>query len=127
EYPILLMLALSILPAISEGGWRQFVREAGPGLIAATIMAAVGIAYEIRRLFAIGLTEGVFEAVVIAPIVLMLFIARYRLIRYFGLMVFTLFGLLVFRLWQPGDGQLTTVRSFFGVNRVIETSDHKFH
>lgn len=127
EYPILLMLALLILPAMSEGGWERFVREAGPGLMAAAILAAVGIAYEIRRLFAIELTERAFAALVIAPLVLLLFFTRYRLVRYFRLIALTLFGLLLFQLWRPADGPITTVRSFFGVNRVIETRDRKYH
>jgi predicted O-methyltransferase YrrM len=37
------------------------------------------------------------------------------------------FALLVTRLWVPTEGQITSVRSFFGVHSVVETADHNYH
>jgi hypothetical protein len=123
EYPILLALAMLVLPKMFEGGWPQFVHESGPGLIAATVLAIVGIVYDVRSLFAIDMPRYVFAAYLILPLILLLFVAR-RLVRYFGLIVF---ALLLIRLWQPGEQSITTVRSFFGVHRVIETADKTHH
>jgi hypothetical protein len=122
EYPILLAVALLILPGIFEGGWQRFLRQAGPGLIAGTMLAIVGIAFYLRSRLGIE-PLLVFALYFVVPVVLMLCVVRH-LVRYFGLIVF---ALLVVGLWHPGERRIATVRSFFGVHQVVETADHMYH
>jgi hypothetical protein len=119
EYSLLLAAAMLILPGMFEGGWPRLVRGAGPGLIAATILAMIGVAYDMRPLLAAELPQAVFLIFLVILATVMLFNAR-RVVHYFGLIVL---ALLVTRLWQPGQGQIIAVRSFFGVHRVLETGD----
>ena len=53
EYSILLAAAMLILPVMFEGGWQQFVRDARPAMIAATIFAMAGVADNVRLLLGI--------------------------------------------------------------------------
>jgi hypothetical protein len=120
EYSILLAAALLILPAMFEGGWQRFVHNAGPGLIAATILALIGIAHDIRQAIA-AVPQQAFLTVLVVIAAVTLLNAR-RVVPCFG---FIVVALLVTRLWQPESDQniIAMVRSFFGVHRVIETTD----
>jgi hypothetical protein len=120
EYSILLAVALLMLPGMFEGGWQRFVRDAGPGLIAATILALIGVVHDARPLLGV-VPQRVFLIFLVVLAAVTLFNAR-RVVPYFRGIVL---ALLVTRLWQPGGGQsiITTVRSFFGVHRVVETAD----
>src|SRR5204863_6203510 len=82
EYPLLLATALLILPAMFEGGWKQFVRNVRPALIAATILAICGLASHVKSLLGVQMSPQHFAAYLVVPIILMLFMAR-RLVRYF--------------------------------------------
>ena len=119
EYPILLGVALLVLPGMFEGGWQRFINAAGPPLIAGTILAALGIAQDLQSALGLQLPHGVSVAILFGLAAAMLLRAR-RVVRYFSLLVL---ALLVMRLWAPGDKSLLTVRSFFGVHHVVETAD----
>jgi spermidine synthase len=119
EYPILLGVALLVLPGMFEGGWQRFMNTAGPPLIAATILAALGIAQDLQRALGIQLPHSVSVAILFGLTAAMLLRAR-RVARYFSVLVL---ALLVMRLWAPGDKALLTARSFFGVHHVAETAD----
>ena len=119
EYPILLAAALLILPAMLDGGWRQFIHDRGPVLVAAATLAMIGVAHDVRPLLGIEIRQNVFVifSVILAGVILLN--ARH-VARYFAVIVLVL---LSFRLWQPGQGQIVSVRSFFGVHQVIESAD----
>jgi hypothetical protein len=119
EYPILLGVALLVLPGMFEGGWQRFMNGAGPALTAATIFAALGIAQDLQHALGMQLPHRVSLAILFGLAAAMLLHAR-RVARCFGPLVF---ALLVMRLWAPGDTSLLTSRSFFGVHQVAETSD----
>jgi hypothetical protein len=119
EYSILLAAALLILPFMFEGGWERFVRDAGPALIAATILAMIGVADNVRLLLGIEVSPSVYLIFLVVLAAVMLFKAR-RVVHYFGLIVLIL---LVTELWQRGRGHILTVRNFFGVHQVVETID----
>jgi hypothetical protein len=120
EYSILLAAAMLILPVMFEGGWQQFVRDARPAIITATILAIAGVADNVRRLLGIEVPPRVFIIIFLVVLTaVMLFITR-RIVPYFGLIVLTL---LVTELWQRGRGHILTVRNFFGVHQVVETTD----
>jgi predicted O-methyltransferase YrrM len=59
------------------------------------------------------------QVALVALAALMLFQAK-RPARFAGLVVFTF---LLTGLWQPGLGRVVTVRSFFGVHQVVDSSD----
>ena len=123
EYPILLALALLLLPAMVAGGWRGFIREGSIGLAAGTILAVLGVIYDLRALLGNTTPRPLFAALLVAPAILMAIFSR-RLVPFFGLFVA---ALLVTRLWVPAEGQILSVRSFFGVHSVAESEDHKYH
>jgi hypothetical protein len=119
EYSILLAAALLMLPVMFEGGWQRFVRDAGPGLIAATILAIIGVAINVRPLLGIEAPPRIFLIFLVVLAAVMLFTAR-RVVHYFGLIVLTL---LVTELWQRGGGHILAVRSFFSMHQVVESAD----
>ena len=122
EYPILLAAALLVLPGMFKSGWPRFLRDAGPGLFAAAALGAIGIAFDPQALIG-ELPQTAFAVFLVGLVALMLFNTR-RPARYFGLIVL---ALVVTRLWQPGAGRITTVRSFFGVHQVVETTDRSHY
>ena len=123
EYPILLGAGLLVLPGMFEGGWPRFMNGSGPPLIAATILAALGIAQDLQRALGIHIPHGISLAILFCLAAAMLLRAR-RVVRCFSLLVL---ALLVMRLWSPGDKPLLTVRSFFGVHHVVETADRSHY
>lgn len=122
EYPILLAAALLLVPGMFEGGWRAFLRDAGPGLIGTAVLAVVAIVFDLKALLRAEVSNHVFAAILVVLVAIMLFNAR-RLARYFGLIVL---ALTLTRLWQPLGDQLLTTRSFFGVHQIRE-SPHRTH
>jgi predicted O-methyltransferase YrrM len=117
EYPILIAAALLLLPGMFEGGWRAFLRDASPGLIATAVLAGVAIIFDLRGLLRAEISNSVFGGILVLLVAVILFNAR-RLARYFGLIVLVL---TVTRLWQPAGDQLLTTRSFFGVHQIRES------
>ena len=116
EYPILIVAALPLLPGFFSGGWRQFSREATPGLIAAAaalILWLVGWAH-------LPLTaEKPMQIALVVLAAVTLFQAT-RPVRFAGLIVF---AFVVTGLWRPGLRQVELTRNFFGVHQVIDTAD----
>ena len=119
EYSILIAASLLVLPGMFEGGWRQFLRDAGPGLVAAAIFAGIGAAYGMRELLGTELPLVVFGVLLVMLAGLMLVNVR-RPARFFGLIVL---ALVLTRVWQPGGERISTVRSFFGVHQVVVSND----
>jgi hypothetical protein len=116
EYPILIVFALLALPGVFSGGVRHFIREAAPGLIATAVTLALWLAITIRLPLA---AELPMQVALVALSALMLFHAK-RPARFTGLVVF---AFVLTGLWQPGLGQVETIRSFFGVHQVVDTAD----
>jgi spermidine synthase len=105
-----------VLPGLSSGGARHFLREAAPGLIATLISLALWLMISAR----LPLTaEQPMQVALVALAALMLFQTR-RPARFAGLVIF---AFVVTGLWQPGLRQVETTRSFFGVNKVVDTAD----
>ncbi|HXF89715.1 MAG TPA: fused MFS/spermidine synthase [Xanthobacteraceae bacterium] len=123
EYPILIAAALLLLPGMFEGGWRAFLRDAGPGLIGTAVLAVVAILFDLKALVRAEVSNYVFGGILVVLVAIMLFNAR-RLARYFRLIVLVL---TVTRLWQPTDDQLLTTRSFFGVHQIRESPNRTHH
>ncbi len=123
EYSILIAIAVLVLPTMSDGGWRQFTRNGGPSLTAATILAIVGVINDLSPLIGLNRSRPSFYILLIVVAAAVLFQAR-RAVPYFGVIVLVLLST---RLWHPGEHVIYTARSFFGVHRVVETEDRTHH
>ncbi len=116
EYPILIAAALLALPGAFAGGPRNFLREAGPVLLLAALVAAP------RYLYGAYLPDSAslaFQIGLVALAGIMLFY-RERPARLFALVAL---AFVITALWQPGLARVETARSFFGVHKVLETAD----
>ena len=119
EYPILIAVALLMLPGTFTQGREGFLREAGPALALAALVAAP------RFLFDVQLPESAnvpFQIGLVALAGLML-LYRQRPARLFSLVVL---AFVVTGVWQPGLARIKNARSFFGVHKVLETADGRY-
>lgn len=119
EYPILISAALLVLPNVFAGGPRRIVAESGPVVILALL------AFMARFAFGVQLpatAELPFQIVLVALVAVML-LQRERPARFIALVVL---GFVLTGLWQPGFNRVAALRSFFGVNQVVETTDGRY-
>ena len=119
EYPILIVAALLVLPSVFVGGPRRIAAETGPVLVLALL------AIMARFVFGIWLpaaAELPFQILLVALVTVML-LQRKRPARFIALVVL---GFMLTGLWQPGFNRVAAVRSFFGVNQVVETTDGRY-
>jgi predicted O-methyltransferase YrrM len=116
EYPILIVAAVLALPGVWSGGTGRFLREAGPALLLA--LAAVSA----KWLFDISLPKPGIVQLQIVLIVLgvVMLLQRRRPARFASLVVL---AFVISGLWIPGYNSVETVRSFFGVHRVLESAE----
>ena len=119
EYPILLLAGLLAIPGIFTGGTRRFLTQAGPVLGIAALAIAAQLAFGIRLPDA---AELPFQVVLVALAAVMLF-QRHRPARFFALATL---AFVVTGLWQPGFNRIESMRSFFGVHHIVETSDNRY-
>ena len=116
EYPILIAAALLVLPGITNGGVREFAKQSAPWLALAALVVALRYALDVRLPVS---AELPMQVVLVALAAVMLFQAS-RPARFFGLVVL---AFAVTGSWHAGVTPVETVRSFFGVHQVVETSD----
>jgi hypothetical protein len=119
EYPILIVAALFALPWVGEGGLRGLIKQTG------VVLALAALALTARFGFGLELPAGAelyFQIALVALVAVML-LQRERPARFIALVVL---GFVLTGLWQPGFNRVAVLRSFFGVNQVVETTDGKF-
>ncbi|MEA2930039.1 MAG: hypothetical protein QOG38_2467 [Hyphomicrobiales bacterium] len=116
EYPILVVAALLALPGAFGGTAMQFVQRIWPALAVAALALVQPLAAGVRLPAEAALP---FQAVLVLLAGWML-LQRRDPARLAALAV-TAF--IITGAWQPGLNVLETTRSFFGVHRVVETSD----
>ena len=109
EYPILIAGALLTIPGVFAGGAWRFIREAVPPLMAAAAVVALRVLLDVPL--------PVEVALIIAALIVLQ--AR-RPARFFGYVVM---AFVISELWPTGVTPVETARSFFGVHRVVATSD----
>jgi hypothetical protein len=119
EYPILMLAALFVLPGMFAGGARRVLTEAGPVLGIAALVIAVQLAFDIRLPAG---AELPFQIALVSLATFMLF-QRHRPARFFALATL---ACVVTGLWQPGFDRIESMRSFFGVHQLVETSDNRY-
>ena len=116
EYPILIAAALLAVPGAYKDGIGAFIRQSAVPLALAAFVVALRLVIDVRLPASVQLPMQVLLVVLVA---VMLFQVQ-RQARFFGLVVlaFAITG-----SWQIGVTPIETVRSFFGVHQVVETSD----
>ena len=119
EYPILIAAALFALPGVGEGGFRRLIEQTG------VVLALAALAVMARFGFGLELPAGAelyFQIALVALVAIML-LQREQPARFIALVVL---GFVLTGLWQPGFNRVAVLRSFFGVNQVVETTDGRF-
>jgi spermidine synthase len=116
EYPILVVAALLALPGVFGGTAARFLRRIWPALAVAALALVQPFIVEVRLPAAAALP---FQTVLVLLAGWML-LQRRDPARLAALAVA---AFLITGAWQPGLNVLETTRSFFGVHRVVETSD----
>lgn len=119
EYPILIVAALLALPWMSEGSAGRVIVQTGPVLMLAVLAVMARFGFGIRLPAA---AELPFQILLVGLAAVML-LQRERSARFIALAVL---GFLLTGLWRPGFNRVAVVRSFFGVNQIIETTDGQF-
>jgi predicted O-methyltransferase YrrM len=116
EYPILIAASLLVLPGIYDAGLRAFVMQSALPLALAALAVALRFALDVTLPFA---ADPAIQIGLVLLAALMMFQAA-RPALFWGLVVF---AFAFTGSWQPGMTRLETVRSFFGVHQVVESSD----
>jgi hypothetical protein len=119
EYPILVAAAVLAMPAAFSNGLPSAFRTMALPLLLALILFAV------HSLTSVRLTIDwmiAFQVVLVAIAVLIL-LSRNNPARMFGLVVL---AFAFSALWQPGQTNLETTRSFFGVHKIADSAGGKY-
>ena len=120
EYPILILVALLLLPGMFGEGYRAFAKQAAIPLAAAALVVAIRFVLDIRLPVA---AELPLQVALVLLGCFMLFQAT-KPARFWGLVVV---AFAVTGSWQAGVTAIETARSFFGVHQVVETADRTHH
>jgi hypothetical protein len=119
EYPILIILALLCRPGAFSDGAKPWLRDGG------LIAAGIALALLPALLFKVSLPQEAeliwMIALVIASAIIM-FQASHPA-RLTGLVAAVL---VITSFYQPGQKRSETMRSFFGVHKVVESADGRF-
>ena len=116
EYPILIALAVLVLPGAFAGGLRGSVLELSAWLAVSATLAMIWYLTHLQLPGSLGLP---FSVVGVCLVVAML-MQRHRPLRFFGLVVTSL---MLTAYWRPGMAPIESARSFFGVHKVVQTAD----
>lgn len=117
EYPILVLAALLAMPGVFEGGPPRFLRQSSPSLVPAALVAGV-MWFHLRLPPNAALPIDVGLILLAGTMVLL----RRQPARFFGLAVLAFMIAKLDPLFAP----IEQVRSFFGVQRVVEDRSGHF-
>lgn len=119
EYPVLIVLALLCRPGAFTAGAKPWIRDGG--LIAAAVLLIVlpGLLFNATFPAEAQLTWKIVLVIVAAIIMLQ----APHPARLTGLVAAVL---IVTSVYQPGSRHAETMRSFFGVHKVVESADGRF-
>jgi hypothetical protein len=123
EYPILIALAVLCRPPANER-WPQLSRWIWP-LLAAIAVALLAPSYSGGKVFAWlnGHRVYVISAVAIAGMIAAILFKADRA----KLAGIAILALVLIRVYPADDGRVETVRSFFGVHKIVMTSNGQYH
>jgi hypothetical protein len=123
EYPILVALAVLCRPS-GEERLRNWSRWYWP-LLAIVAFALIAISYSSGKTFTWVDDKRVYVISVIAVIGMILALLA-RADR-FKLLAITVLALALIRFYPSDDGRVETVRSFFGVHKIVVTPNGQYH
>src|SRR4051794_29716550 len=123
EYPILIALAVLCRPPAEER-WPQLSRWVWP-LLAAAAVALLAPSYSGGKVFAWldGHRVYVISAIAIAGMIAAILLKMDRA----KLAGIAILALVLIRVYPADDGRVETVRSFFGVHKIVMTSNGQYH
>ncbi len=122
EYPILLALAALCRPAGTStvrGGLILWL----VAVVAALIL--IGLAYRAGTVTEFLATNRIWVVAGLAS-VMMLLAVLWRIDRW-SVAALVVLGLILIRVYPADDGRVETVRSFFGVHKIVVTSNGQYH
>lgn len=122
EYPILLALAALCRPAGTStvrGGLVLWLVAVVAGLI------LIGLAYRAGTVTEFLATNRIWVVAGLAS-VMMLLAVLWRIDRW-SVAALVVLGLILIRVYPADDGRVETVRSFFGVHKIVVTSNGQYH
>jgi hypothetical protein len=123
EYPILIALAVLCRPALPErfSGWGRAYWV----LLIIAAVALIAPSYTTGKLFTWIDTQRVYvvSAVAAVGMIFGLFLRADRP----KLMAITVLALALIRFYPSDDGRVETVRSFFGVHKIVVTTNGQYH
>ncbi|SFM19737.1 hypothetical protein SAMN03159423_5953 [Bradyrhizobium sp. NFR13] len=123
EYPILIAFAVLCRPSLPErySGWARWYWIA---LVVAAI-ALIVPSYTTGKLFTWIDTQRVYvvSAVAIVGMIVAILLRADRL----KLVAITVLALALIRFYPADDGRVETVRSFFGVHKIVVTPNNQYH
>lgn len=123
EYPILIAFAVLCRPVVATR-WPVLNRWFWP-LLAIVAVALIAPAYTSGKAF--GLLENWRVALVGAVAVLGLILAVLLKLDRVKFAAVVVLALALIRLYPSDEGRVETVRSFFGVHKIVVTTDGKYH
>jgi hypothetical protein len=119
EYPILIALALLALPGALAGRPQKLLADALPALALAVILVLLWSATDIR----LPASAAIYIQIGLIALVALMLIERRKPLRVFSLVVLSF---VVTEFWRADVTRIETVRSFFGVHRIVELDSGKF-
>jgi hypothetical protein len=123
EYPILAALAVLCLPAVDER-LRHWSRWYWP-LLAVAAVLLIALSYSNGKMFAWLQDERVYVISAVAVVGMILAVLRLAGRAKFAAII--VLALLLIRIYPSDDGRVETVRSFFGVHKIVVTPHGQYH
>jgi hypothetical protein len=123
EYPILAALAVLCLPAVDER-LRHWSRWSWP-LLAVAAVLLIAPSYSNGKMFAWLEDERVYVISAVAVVGMILAVLRLAGRAKFAAII--VLALLLIRIYPSDDGRVETVRSFFGVHKIVVTPHGQYH
>ena len=119
EYPILIVLALLCRPGAFASGAKPWLRDGG--LIAASIVLALipGLLFKVS----LPLEAETIWTIALVGVAAIIMLQASHPARLTGLVAAVL---IITSFYQPGSKHGETMRSFFGVHKVVESTDGRF-
>jgi hypothetical protein len=124
EYPILLALAALCRPAGASERWSRWSRWYWL-LLAVAALALIAPSYTTGKTFAWLNDQRVYLASAVAAAGMVL-VTLLRADRWKFAAIITL-ALVLTRVYPPDEGRVETVRSFFGVHKIVVTPNGQYH
>jgi hypothetical protein len=124
EYPILLALATLCRPAGGDGRLPRWSRWYWP-LLAVLAVVLIAPSYGTGKIFAWLEDQRIYLASAVA-VVAMILVILLRIDRWKFAAIVTL-ALVLIRVYPADEGRVDTVRSFFGVHKILVTPGGYYH